>query len=337
MEAVKPTTDLSWYESIWMQNFTWAEFQFNLKAKEKLHLPEYKGSTLRGGFGNTFRKIACNELNRQCQFCILKDTCPYAYIFETPNLKGCDIKHFADNYPHPFIIEPPLTRQKDYKPGEDLSFRLILMGKSISYLPYFIYTFDQLGKVGIGKGRGKFELFSVESVEDFSNNISKQIFDKESQVLNGDFTIWNLNNLQRHLTVENVNQIHVDFLTPLRIIVKKKLIEKVTFELFIRNIMRRISLVGRIHCESDWNLNYHEIIQEAKENVEVIYHNTEWCDWERYSSRQKTRMKLGGITGRIAFKGNLQPFLPLLFLGQYVHVGKNTTFGLGKYTLSSGN
>lgn len=34
-------------------------YSFLLKSKEDISLPFYKGSTLRGGFGITFRRICC--------------------------------------------------------------------------------------------------------------------------------------------------------------------------------------------------------------------------------------------------------------------------------------
>jgi CRISPR/Cas system endoribonuclease Cas6 (RAMP superfamily) len=41
----------------------------------------------------------------------------------------------------------------------------------------------------------------------------------------------------------------------------------------------------------------------------------------------------GGFVGDATFEGDLAEFLPALRLGELVHVGKGTTFGLGKYRL----
>ena len=63
--------------------------------------------------------------------------------------------------PHPFIITPPLEEKREYQAEDTLCFELTLIGKSIDYLPYFIYTFDELGRMGIGKGKGKYNLEEV--------------------------------------------------------------------------------------------------------------------------------------------------------------------------------
>lgn len=45
-------------------------------------------------------------------------------------------------------------------------------------------------------------------------------------------------------------------------------------------------------------------------------------------------MKLGGFVGEITYKReNLTDFLPYVILGSFTHVGKEATFGLGKYEI----
>jgi hypothetical protein len=66
------------------------------------------------------------------------------------------------------------------------------------------------------------------------------------------------------------------------------------------------------------------------EQVVMAREGLHWEEWERYSTRQETRMKLGGVLGTVCYTGPVGPFLPYLHVGEYIHVGKNTTFGLGQ-------
>jgi CRISPR/Cas system endoribonuclease Cas6 (RAMP superfamily) len=70
------------------------------------------------------------------------------------------------------------------------------------------------------------------------------------------------------------------------------------------------------------------------EQVAITAQSLHWEDWERYSTRQEDRMKLDGMVGSIRYTGPLDPFLPYLRLGEYIHVGKNTAFGLGQMAVS---
>ena len=41
-------------------------------------------------------------------------------------------------------------------------------------------------------------------------------------------------------------------------------------------------------------------------------------------------MLLGGLQGEIKYKGNLAIFMPFLMVAKDLHLGKQTSFGLGK-------
>lgn len=70
----------------------------------------------------------------------------------------------------------------------------------------------------------------------------------------------------------------------------------------------------------------------ASEKVMIEKEDLTWYDWQRYSARQDTRMKLGGFVGEVTYTGEqLKEFFPYILLGKYIHVGKGATFGLGKY------
>ncbi|HHT9145919.1 MAG TPA: hypothetical protein ACFYD4_09605, partial [Candidatus Wunengus sp. YC61] len=147
-----------------LETFWLAKFRFTICAKEHIRFPTYKGSAFRGGFGYAFKRVVCVTKNRECDDCILKQKCIYSYIFETPPPEDTEMLRLYPKVPHPFVIEPPITEKQTFEPGETFSFHLILIGNAIDYLPYFIYTFTELGKQGIGQGRGKYDLVQVEGI-----------------------------------------------------------------------------------------------------------------------------------------------------------------------------
>ena len=66
------------------------------------------------------------------------------------------------------------------------------------------------------------------------------------------------------------------------------------------------------------------------EEVRIVENRLSWFDWKRYSNRQERRMLMGGMVGSLAYEEKLRGFLPLLEICAKVHLGKNTSFGLGK-------
>jgi CRISPR/Cas system endoribonuclease Cas6 (RAMP superfamily) len=62
----------------------------------------------------------------------------------------------------------------------------------------------------------------------------------------------------------------------------------------------------------------------------------EWFDWTRYSSRQETEINMGGLVGTVELCMNdLEDYWPYLWLGQWTHVGKGTSMGMGAYTIET--
>ena len=105
------------------------------------------------------------------------------------------------------------------------------------------------------------------------------------------------------------------------------------FHVFLQRLLGRISSLSYFHCGESLEMDFKDFIAQAT-LVEITKSRLSWYDWTRYSSRQDRRMKLGGLLGSVTYSGELEPFLPFIALGQYVHVGKNATFGLGKYRIA---
>lgn len=320
-----------------LSHFRFARFEFVLTASGHIHLPEYKGSTFRGAFGHTFKRIVCVNRERNCDACLLKNRCIYSYVFETPPPPDTERMKKYPYAPHPFVITPPLETTRTYQEGESLKFELILIGNAIDYLPYFIYTFDELGKKGIGRGKGRYQLKEVRAKGEDQTKTGEMgkealIYSSEDKTLRSGFKILELKDLSR--PTFDFYSLTLDFLTPTRLKFDGGLAPKLEFHILIRNLLRRISLLSYFHCGEELKVDFKGLIERAKE-VKIQEDTLRWLDWERYSNRQETRMKMGGLTGSITFVGDFKPFAPFLLLGEQIHVGKGTSFGLGKYRILS--
>jgi CRISPR-associated endoribonuclease Cas6 len=311
-----------------LESFTANRYQFNITTSTPVRLPEYKGSTFRGGFGHAFKKVVCTFKGKECDDCLLKHRCVYSYIFESlPPENSTKMTKYLRS-PHPFVIEPPPELKDQYAEGESMAFGLVLIGKANDSLPYFIYAFDELGKMGIGKGKGKFTLDRVMMGEEILYDGVTKVLKSPTQGKNRRFD----ENTGSEL-VENVREITMRFLTPTRLILKEKLVSEPDFQTVFRTLLRRVSMLSYFHCGKELDLDYRGLIERAGA-VQIVSRKLRWWDWERYSSRQDEKMKLGGFVGELKLAGDVAEFLPFLRLGEMVHVGKGTGFGLGMYELT---
>ncbi len=295
------------------------KYQIITKFIEPATLPPFKGSTLRGAFGIVFKNIVCiNKKISSCKECIISSKCVYKQIFE-PDITKEDKKIEIST---PFILEPPYDKKTIYKKGDKFEFNCIITGKVVDYFPYFLLTFKKIGEKGIGiKGnRGRYKLEKIK-------NPSRIIYEGEKDILKDfkrpvRFTLPALKN----------NTLTLKFISPTRIKVGGKLINNLPFSLFLKVLLRRISILNKYYWEKENIPDYKKLLEKSS-SIITVNSNFKWYDWQRFSYRKKTVMKLGGFTGEITYKGDLEEFLPFIKLGEIIHIGKNTSFGLGKYDI----
>lgn len=307
-------------------SFEFSYFTFRLRVLSKIQMPSFKGTILRSSFGKHFRQVVCMQKGIDCGACFFGFKCPYAFIFESPRLKKENYWH-ASHDPHPFVFNFSQAEKSIYLPGEELCLNLLLVGEGIDYLPHFVLVFEDMGRAGIGNGRGRFEVAEV-----LANDLqgSKVVFRGAGRTFVNEILRIRSADLNRIQTTQN--RIKLYFYTPARIQKDGRIVDAIDFPLLIRAILRRYSWLSKLYCQVLPDLPYSHILTLAEE-VKTGAVNLKWQKVSHFSHRQKRRFNLNGLVGSIIYEGDLAPFLPLLKLGEYLHVGKNTAFGLGKYVL----
>ncbi|MBI5207147.1 MAG: CRISPR system precrRNA processing endoribonuclease RAMP protein Cas6 [Candidatus Firestonebacteria bacterium] len=310
--------------------FKAGKFLFDIVPVNKLYLPEYKGSSFRGGLGESLKKTVCAQKKKDCNDCLLKNNCIYLKIFETPLPCDAQIMRKYRNTVHPFVLTPPLNNQTEFISSDILTFEIILFGETIKLIDYFINAIKLLGEIGIGKQKGEFILKEVRQI---TNNGVQQIYSE-----NNENTIYKLNYDNNLLVNKSEIENHrtIQFITPARILFNKKIImfDEKDFQFFIliRSLLRRFYLIMYFHFNIELEIDYCKMLKLA-ESVKIVSQNLKWYDWKRFSNRKKQFIPMGGFIGEVRFDENINEFMSLLKIGEYLHIGNYTAFGMGKYII----
>ncbi|MBF0154078.1 MAG: CRISPR system precrRNA processing endoribonuclease RAMP protein Cas6 [Magnetococcales bacterium] len=289
-----------------------------------IRLPEYAGSSLRGVFGSALRQVCCLTGMAECLPCSLRRTCPYATIFELP--PPVEGQEGRTDLPNPYVIEPPPWGARHFEQGALLTFHLVLVGRALSQLSLLILAWQRALARGIGPGDGTARLQRV-----------------VLETPGGDEEIFTLDEggVREHLRQIAIPPwpgvpITLHFITPTRIQKEGRPMgpERLTPREWLLNLSRRVERLAQIHAGTTLSIDPHHLIQRAE--AVSARGRLHWHDWTRRSSRQQRVMTLGGVTGRWTLSGDaLETFWPFLYLGQWLHVGKNATFGLGHYRIET--
>jgi len=323
-----------------LPSIDYLRLRFHLKALNDCDLPAWKGSLLRGAFGHALRRTVCTMKQGQlCENCMLRAQCAYTRLFETFVTETPPrFLHGQVSSPRPFIFEPQ-DKNKNYPIGEILWFDLILISEAINYLPYVIFAVYQMGKQGLGVKRHPFHLETVYCYQpekeqkqndnpNIENNHWQAIYDGAREMIL--FAPEPIPLKNTSVNSNSFDSVMLKFLTQTRLKFKDELTMEFNFRMLVFKMIRRILELAYFYTDQkDINWEFHDLL-EAADNVEITKRNLHWEDWQRYSNRQKTKMKFGGFIGDIALEGDLAPFRDLLAYSEVLHVGKGATFGLGK-------
>jgi CRISPR-associated endoribonuclease Cas6 len=303
-----------------LEKLEFAAFEFVLVPADTIVFPEFKGNVFRGAVGKTLRNLTCAFKGKNCIDCLIRDKCVYSRIFESIHFEGESILKKVEKAPHPFVLYVPEKYHLEYPVNKKIHFYLVLIGEAIEYISYFILAFEEIGKRGIGKNYTPFKLDAVLCS-------GKSIYNPLEKKVNRDFPILSGKGFMEKR--QGVQSITIEMETPVRLKFNRKLQKHITFEILTRNLLRRVQLLSALYCGGPPRVDFKGLIEESQK-IKVADSKIHWVENTRFSYRQERDISMGGVSGSIEFTGNLDPFLPLLEIGEYLHVGKGTAFGLGK-------
>jgi hypothetical protein len=247
---------------------------------------------------------------------------------------------------------PGQTHPADLGQGSELVFHQVLVGAAIQQLALVVFAWQRALAQGLTKSRSPADLLQVDWVD--AHGTPHTIWHHQAPVLAAhpaSLTVPDMPALPKpaampgnapgpHGQQDAQPKLQLHIHTPLRLQHQGHPLrpDQLTPRALVAAVARRVALVLEFHAlQPQWGSQVPAVVAHAQTLADTRH--LQWFDWTRYSSRQQQEMTLGGVLGTWALHGPanaLAAAWPWLWLGQWLHVGKNATMGMGGYTLQAG-
>lgn len=252
---------------------------------------------MRGALGVILRRLVCLPECADPSQCPRTEPCAYTRIFapgENPGLTG---PSGLAQPPRPFVLRASHLDGLVFAAGDSFAFDLILFQHPSLILPHFERVFldwnrGRLSKVeAIGRAAPQFDL------ADRSQSATRLL---------------------------------VRFLTPTELKTGGVPVRDPAFSVLFRRLRDRVSNLRAAYQGGPLSLDFSEMGQRA-EQVQTLRHTLRILSPERRSSRTGQTHALGGFLGEAEYEGEISPFLPFFYAGEWTGVGRHTVWGNGKF------
>ncbi len=318
--------------------------EVHFRILREVVLPAYPGSAIRGAWGHALRRVHPQRRSRRCRQCPIERHCRWSgldvYLFDSPADhpflfdRPDYVPYRLNRYPPPFVLAPPAGGR--YRCGERLSFSLLLVGRGIACLPFIRCSLEKLSRGILVRVREALRLERIDCRDPLDEGAVHCLYDPGGREEIAAVTVSDWPAVRSRATEAlerngSLGELELEFVTPVRLKDRNRLNARPDFTLFVRTLLRRLTLLS-MHSPLTDPFPYQRLIEQAGD-IEVDGSGLRWVEWTRYSSRQKCAMQLGGLLGRYRLAGPLDEVFPYLVFGSYCHLGKQASFGLGRYRL----
>jgi hypothetical protein len=331
MNAIYAQTDSRFL----MAGLTVQHLRFRVRADETILFENEPGAALRGALYEALAQNFCSEV-----FSVVtnmphhQEVCPVCWLLaaEDPDAGR------GHNISRPLTLQPPLE-QMTFLRGQVMSFGISLIGKAQNMLPYIARAVQKMGRIGVGRGRGRFTLLAIDEVH--------PLLDTERAIMDGrtvktptlQITPQGIHDVAKALPEHAIT---LEFLTPLRLTAQAGVLKSFDPRIFMQRLIERCQNLSEHYAEydpdtahpvrEDW-LAAQDKLLAAASDLRVGYSDLVWVEAFSGSRRTQRVSPISGLVGRVRLEGNIRPLLTWLLWGATLHVGKNAVKGCGYYRI----
>ncbi len=292
------------------------------------------GSNLRGALGQVMMRTYCagnpSDLEHVAQ-------CPVHWLLAANLKPGEERRGYA--------LVPPLADAKRdcLQAGDTFEFGLTLFGNTRQFLPYFVLAVPEMGRMGIGPGRGKFRLKRIWALNPLTGE-SERLLEAGSNLVHTPTLVVDHSCLQQRangrlqMREGKDVELEIEFVTPMRLIRNEQTVKVPEFSALFGRLLERVDELNQQFADGSRRaVDEVKQFQELAARVQSVEVHTRWVEVWSGSQRRGAASPLSGFVGRARFAAPLlvwRALLPWLLWGELVQVGKDTVKGNGVLKIS---
>ena len=291
------------------------KLHYTLEMLEDTYLPANKASAIRGGMGEMLLRINCIS-DRNCEKCEFEEECIVRRVMYSRMRIQPAFMTSGDSVG--YVIDCENYNEK-FRKGDRLEFDMLLFGRMAVYFGQILQAIQYLGYFGLGKEHSHFRIVEVTN-------------SKREHIMNGNdihmsrFELLSIGDYVAYRKNSRGEISKLIFHTPLSVKDKGVFLKEFDIAAIVRAIERRLYMLNcyeGIETER-MDLEGHMPIQTAQ--------NAREFSVRRFSNRHEQKIRLDGICGDLSIENVEEEILELLLAGELIHIGKNTSFGFGRYS-----
>ena len=287
-----------------LQNLPLLRLHFVFRALDELRLEGFTGSTWHGALGHALARLA-----------------PEAFDL-LYSQAGQD-----RGTPRPFVLLPEQTSQPDL-----FACSVTLLGEAVALAPVVVLAAENLAAVGLGNRQVPLRLVRVACAD--AGGVAREAM--------GESGLWHeavcqplaLSALAAPWVDSAARAIRLQFTTRLRLKSANGVLRSPpSLTILMQRLLERVSTLSQHYGAGALpSATIRALLADARAG-ELADSSLRWAEWSRTSGRTGQVMPWGGLVGEVTYQGELAALLPWLALGEWLHVGSKTSFGLGHFRL----
>lgn len=303
-------------------------YRFTFKAEESIPFPAYSGTLWHAVIGKALHGISCIVPQGDCQHCLLTAQCDYPILFKGVKFNGSTKMQHYPSIPVPHIIRVQHPHAHTVNAQQSFSIEVILIGQRNDKLGRLIHAMQTVAANGFRNARKKAQLLHVVQLN--ASGLDQML------ALDQPNTPQSVASLPV-IPPLSTQQLRLTLLNPFR--PTGKAIRSTTFLLdkLIMGLIRRISLLQYFYTGVSLDEDFLALKAHA-EQLPVLAQTMQWHYHETLAKRRNQHRQGYAWSGSIDIDlshHEHQALWPYLYIGQWLHVGKNASMGFGRYELTA--